>query len=176
MKHKRIGFTVVELSIVIVVIAILATITIVSYNGVQRRAQVASVMDGLNKVERSFQLWALNENMRTWPLDPITGGGVPLQDMINSTSLKGYMTTPPSVTGVQTQDWFYDNEGDEKSTTCGQSYMGVNVVIRFVTDTTLINEIDKQMDDGDLNCGKIRSQDQRIFLVLSRTQKVQFVK
>jgi prepilin-type N-terminal cleavage/methylation domain-containing protein len=176
MKHKRLGFTVVELSIVIVVIAILATITIVSYNGVQRRAQIASVMDGLNKVERSFQLWALNENMRTWPLDPIAGGGVPLQDMIDTMTLKGYMTTPPKVTGVQTQDWFYDNEGDEKTTTCGQNYSGVNIVIRFVTDTTLIGEIDKQMDDGDLNCGRIRSQDQRIFLVLSRTQKVQFVK
>lgn len=39
-KHlTRLGFTIVELLIVIVVIGILATITIVAYNGVQNRAQ-----------------------------------------------------------------------------------------------------------------------------------------
>lgn len=176
MKRKHFGFTITEISIVIVVIAVLATITAVAYNGVKRRSQVASVMDGLTKVEKAYQLWALNENMRAWPPDPIAGGGVPIQDMINTTTLKGYIQTPPSVIGVQTQDWFYDNEGDEKTTVCGQNYMGVNIVIRYVTDNTLISDLDKQMDDGDLNCGKIRSQDQRIFLVLSPTQKVQFVK
>lgn len=38
MKLKHSGFTIVELLIVIVVIAILAAITIVAYNGIQRRA------------------------------------------------------------------------------------------------------------------------------------------
>ena len=37
-SHIRHGFTIVELLIVIVVIAILATITIVAYNGIQQRA------------------------------------------------------------------------------------------------------------------------------------------
>lgn len=38
MKHSRPGFTIVELLIVIVVIAILAAITVVAYNGVRDRA------------------------------------------------------------------------------------------------------------------------------------------
>lgn len=36
--HRREGFTIVELLIVIVVIAILAAISIVSYTGIQQRA------------------------------------------------------------------------------------------------------------------------------------------
>jgi len=40
---KRAGFTIVELLIVVVVIAILATITIVTYNGIQNRAYATKV-------------------------------------------------------------------------------------------------------------------------------------
>lgn len=39
MKKSIRGFTIVELLIVIVIIAILATVTIVSYNGIQARAK-----------------------------------------------------------------------------------------------------------------------------------------
>ncbi|MCA9336117.1 prepilin-type N-terminal cleavage/methylation domain-containing protein, partial [Candidatus Saccharibacteria bacterium] len=38
-KNKKTGFTIVELLIVIVVIAILAAITIVAYNGIQQRSR-----------------------------------------------------------------------------------------------------------------------------------------
>lgn len=44
MKKKARGFTVVELLIVVVVIAILAAITIVTYNNVSHRARVSEVM------------------------------------------------------------------------------------------------------------------------------------
>lgn len=51
------GFTIVELLIVIVVIAILAAITIVAFNGVQQRARNAQVVSGVqayNKALRSY--------------------------------------------------------------------------------------------------------------------------
>lgn len=53
-KSRR-GFTIVELLIVVVVIAILAAITIVAYNGIQSRAQVsaaqAAVVSASKKIE-----------------------------------------------------------------------------------------------------------------------------
>lgn len=47
-KHKQIGFTIVELLIVIVIIGILAAITIVAYNGVQQRAINSAVATDLS--------------------------------------------------------------------------------------------------------------------------------
>lgn len=52
-KPKQFGFTIVELLIVIVVIGILASITIVAYNGVQSRAKftvIRSDLEGMQKI------------------------------------------------------------------------------------------------------------------------------
>ena len=49
------GFTIVELLIVIVVIAILAAITIVAYNGIQQRAKNAQVVSGVNAYVKAIE-------------------------------------------------------------------------------------------------------------------------
>ncbi len=59
-KHKKQGFTIIELLIVIVVIAILAVITIVAYNGVQQRARVSSVNAALNLAVKKISLWQVD--------------------------------------------------------------------------------------------------------------------
>ena len=47
------GFTIVELLIVIVVIAILAAITIVAYNGIQERARITKIKADLNQISKA---------------------------------------------------------------------------------------------------------------------------
>ena len=49
------GFTIVELLIVIVVIAILAAISVVAYNGIQTRASNAQVASGVNQYIKAIQ-------------------------------------------------------------------------------------------------------------------------
>lgn len=56
-KQKQAGFTIVELLIVIVVIAILAAITIVAYNGIQARAQETAVRSDLSNAGKKMQLF-----------------------------------------------------------------------------------------------------------------------
>lgn len=59
------GFTIVELLIVIVVIAILAAISIVAYNGIQARANDSKMRAGVNQFEKALRLWVQDH---PWPI------------------------------------------------------------------------------------------------------------
>lgn len=64
MKKTMSGFTIVELLIVIVVIAILATISVVAYNGIQNRAKYTQQVTEIDRVGKAIQLWSA-ENGRS---------------------------------------------------------------------------------------------------------------
>jgi len=66
---KKIGFTIVELLIVIVVIAVLAAITVVAYNGIQNRAKNTQVQNDIRQVSKLIELY--NADMGSYPS---TGG------------------------------------------------------------------------------------------------------
>ena len=58
MKHKAYGFTIVELLIVIVIIAILAAVTMVAYGGMTRRANNVAVIDAASKTLKVIQAYS----------------------------------------------------------------------------------------------------------------------
>lgn len=70
--HRKEGFTIVELLIVIVVIAILAAITIVSYNGITDRAHGSALKSDLSE---NFTLLAKNNiDTGNYPADQASAG------------------------------------------------------------------------------------------------------
>jgi prepilin-type N-terminal cleavage/methylation domain-containing protein len=56
-REGRQGFTIVELLIVIIVIAILAAIVIVSYNGIQDRARQSANLEALDQFEKGLRMY-----------------------------------------------------------------------------------------------------------------------
>lgn len=61
-RKTRNGFTIVELLIVIVIIAILAAITIVAYSGIQNRARLSALQSSLSQYAKSLEVWKLTNN------------------------------------------------------------------------------------------------------------------
>lgn len=66
-NRKDQGFTIVELLIVVVVIAILAAITIVSYNGITTRANSAAAKASAATAQKKLELYASDSTAGTYP-------------------------------------------------------------------------------------------------------------
>lgn len=64
---RQSGFTIVELLIVVVVIAILSTITIISYNGITARATESALMSEVGQSTDKIELYRLTENTPSYP-------------------------------------------------------------------------------------------------------------
>ena len=71
---SRQGFTIVELLIVIVVIAILASITIVSYNGITKRAKDSAIQSALSQATQKLELAKINDEGGVYPATMVAAG------------------------------------------------------------------------------------------------------
>ena len=95
-KQNNVGFTIVELLIVVVVIAILASITIVSYNGIQSRAKTTRSLATVDQVRKKTAVW--NTLLNSYPdlaqlrtnslsppdIDTVGGGAGPIEAKLTS--------------------------------------------------------------------------------------------
>lgn len=127
------GFTIVELLIVIVIIAILAAITIVAYNGVQKRARDSKRQSDVNVIVKALELYYADKGSF-----PNASNYTPGSTVINSSwsttadgswanlqaALQPYVsklpTPPTSSTGAAISGGDnYDYVGFANSTYCG---------------------------------------------------------
>ena len=83
------GFTIVELLIVIVVIAILAAISIVAYNGIQNRARDNIRYSDAKAILKAIELYKADKGVYP-PTTSTTVGGVPSIAGCSSANANGY--------------------------------------------------------------------------------------
>lgn len=67
MRKDTAGFTIVELLIVVVVIAILAAITIVSYNGITNQANDTAVKNDLQQLSKRMEIFKIESGLDRYP-------------------------------------------------------------------------------------------------------------
>lgn len=61
-RRTILGFTISELLVVVVVIAIVASITVISFNGIQERAQRSAALANLNNAYSKLKVWTIDHN------------------------------------------------------------------------------------------------------------------
>lgn len=99
---KQPGFTIVELLIVIVVIAILAAITLVSYNGIKERALVSQIQTTLASANKKILAYAtVNSDM--YP-DTLADAGLVAKDGAVWLQYKSDNTTSPKTYSITASD------------------------------------------------------------------------
>ena len=149
------GFTVVELAVVIVVIAILATISIVTYQGAQTRAKATAIAAGIKQIEDGFRTYLVTSNMTEFPRDTdFTGASNP--------NFAAMAAANPTFAGFVATDgasgsWTYDNDKDTRleSTCVANDWAAVNIGINVTP--AVAQAVDNAIDDGNLSCGRVRS-------------------
>ena len=72
---KAHGFTIVELLVVIVVIAILAAITLVAYNSIQSRAQKVALTSDIRNLAQIIDVYEIDNNLDVITLGNEASGG-----------------------------------------------------------------------------------------------------
>ncbi|MES2630941.1 MAG: prepilin-type N-terminal cleavage/methylation domain-containing protein [Patescibacteria group bacterium] len=140
-QHKRVeGFTIVELLIVVVVIAILATITIISYNGIQSRARASLVQSALREAVQQMELEKIDTSVygTTFPSSFGIQPGIILSLSENGNN---FCANAESTTGAANL-WYYDSAtGTTQQGTCPGAVLAGSELGAFpnlIEDTTFL--------------------------------------
>lgn len=96
---RRAGFTIVELLIVIVVLAIIAGISTMGYGAMQARGRDAKVRDGASKIAEAIELWSLKGNMLLRDAKAGSGSTMP-------TEIRNGVTVCNQSSSATSQGWF----------------------------------------------------------------------
>lgn len=163
MRKSTSGFTIVELLIVIVVIAILASISLVAYNAVVLRAQTSAMVADLKSTQKALNAYRVSSGADRWWIDTdptlsgISSGNPTISAIIAAQpNFRAYLKNPPTKNGFNTaNNWFYDNDGDTYGG-CSASTAGIGIIIYNPQNDALEQSVDEAMDDGNLSCGMVR--------------------
>lgn len=188
MKRRLSGFTIIELTVAIVVIGILVGITALSYSVVQNKARASALITTARDVERALRQTMNKLNTESWPDDrAFTGNENPWLNVVTESSftpttdaatyLREALPRGIQTSGMSNLRWTYDNDsegtdGVRSPSTCDLTWSGVVIGISPVSKE-IAEQADKAYDDGNLTCGRIRHGSTTLLYQLSWNQQLQ---
>lgn len=107
--RQRAGFTIVELLIVIVIIAVLATIAIITFTGVQRRAYYNRALSESGAVARAVKLYYADKGQ--YPADVERNIPVAVFDYTGNQDTPAQWPKAPWPDSVYDYDYFLGSDG-----------------------------------------------------------------
>jgi prepilin-type N-terminal cleavage/methylation domain-containing protein len=129
-KQKQSGFTIVELLIVIVVIAILAAITIVAYNGIQNRARASAAQSATSQTAKKIALYAVDHSDQ-YPVSLSEAGITDTEGMQYTGGGASYCVTVTK----QAVSYFQTNTTPAQAGACpGHNNNGQTVITNYITN------------------------------------------
>lgn len=148
------GVGLVELMVVVTIISMIMLAAVPTYNRIQRKARASAIVNDFQKFAPVFLAHA-HEN-GAWPAE--TAAGV-VPAGINNTEMNVAAWTRVTPMGGQF-DWDF-NQVHPGGTSPGgrwRAAIGINssAVSTVILDVELLKEIDRSLDDGDLNTGSFR--------------------
>lgn len=132
MKQSTSGFTIVELLIVIVVIAILASISVVAYNGIQERARNTRANSDLATLRKAIEVGRISQN-RT--LFQITGSNCTRCSTNQPTAYYNALTAIANASGTNLDglragdpwgNMYFIDENEGEGGNCNQDSLAVS--------------------------------------------------
>ena len=180
MKNIKIqrGFTIVELLVVIIVVGILATIGFMSYRFAVNDAKKAAIIDQLNMYNKGFQVFKVKEGLSKYPTnsklnsmftfdssDLYKGGQRHRASAFaNNKELSKYFNVNESVEG----NYMYVSNGNSQNFECRHSFWDGSFILVYNLSDDFRKSIDKEIDDGKPNCGRVVSDGSRLFYRLDK--------
>jgi|GEM_PF-6737879 len=160
------GFTVIELLVVIVVIAIIGGGSYSLYQGRREQALANIIWTDLDAIEGAITNTAKSEGIDTWWTQGELGTGSTnptLQTIASQVELEKYLAKLPEPADSNLSAYLYDNDGDTyNSTNCSNATYasrGVNLRIRTLNGSRFakraLEKIDAIHDNNNGNCGKV---------------------
>ena len=148
--HNRSGFTLMEIMVVVLIIGILAALAIAAFSKARQNTQNTCLINDLRVACDAFELYVM-EN-KVYPPDGLPGVIPPGM----ATLLSHVAWTAPTPVGGQ-WDWDYMQFGCKA---------GVSIYLGAAMNDSRMTEIDRKIDDGDLNTGRFRRRSQGYIYII----------
>lgn len=148
-RHSGSGFTLVELSVVVFIVSILATLSVPALKKARIEARSTAVINDLRVFSSALQSFA--QERGDWPAGNSEPGAFP-------PGMEGYLRTtnwerPTPIGGLYTWSPNTVQQGERYRSAIVISSVGGNAVS---SDSIQLTDLDRRFDDGNLDTGNLR--------------------